>query len=172
MITPAQGADIITYLSDAGALSIGSDAQGAVWADILNDPRHGVPGLTAMDLRPACREALHRWASDGRSWKVDAPRFAKAVKAVWGRRRSAYRQLHAGTPGHALDGSPMPEGDMTGAEYATWLQAANAAVREGVEDAEEVQARAYYAIGREIPALQAPTERREPPALTLKGIPE
>jgi hypothetical protein len=168
MISNQTGQAIVTFLVDAGALNQGSPAQGVAWADIINDPMFGVPELRNFEAKDAARLALKIWADEGRSWKVDAPHYVQAVRALWRERRKAYKALAAGLPGHDLAGDPVPEIALSGDEWATWLTAANTAIRDGAKP-EEVRARAYMAVGRDVPVIEA-TEKREVPALTLKGI--
>lgn len=145
MITPKQAADIVNYLSDAGAMTIGSDGQGLVWADYLNDPDVGVPDAPPTDLLPAARQCLKVWASEGRSWRVDLPRYAQALKRVRADRLRNYKQQHG-----ALDPTD-PRVTEDGSRYVAWKKAVSAAIGSGLTDPHEIQAHAYKAVGLEPP---------------------
>lgn len=160
MITTAKAAWVVNYLIDAGALTAGSDGQGIVWADIINDPKHGVPDLIDAEAVEVTREALHKWAAEGRSWRLDAPRFVQAAKKVRRDRIEVYKRLN---------GQPAPEGDLSGIEYAAWLTAANRAIASGETSRETVEGIAYAAINREPPKESPAIEGGTIP--TLKGIP-
>lgn len=159
MITETDAEGLLRYLIGLRAVTAVQD-QPASWRAYLN---HAVPHLAAMDLLPAANLAVDAWAGASRSWQIDAARYVAAVKALWGQRRRDYRALHAGAPGHSETGEPLPEVAMTGDEYVAWLQTAAAAIREGVDDAEEVLARAYFAVGRDVPRAEiaAPNTQRE-----------
>ncbi|WRS29639.1 hypothetical protein U6G28_08935 [Actinomycetaceae bacterium MB13-C1-2] len=160
MITVTKATEIVQHFIDAGALGAGSLAQGVTWAQIINDPVHGVPDLADHDAMSAALEAGHKWAAEGRSWKIDAYRYVQAVKNIRRDRIEVYKRLN---------GTPAPEGDLSGIEYAAWLTAANRAIASGETSRETVEGIAYAAINREPP--------QESPAITggtiptLKGIP-
>lgn len=169
MISNQTGQAIVTFLVDAGALNQGSPAQGVAWADIINDPMFGVPELRNFEAKDAARLALKIWADEGRSWKVDAPHYVQAVRALWRERRKAYKALAAGLPGHSEAGDPVPEIALSGDEYAAWLTAANTAIRDRAKPG-EVLSRAYTAIGRDVPAIEESAEKRDVVSLIVGGV--
>ena len=147
MITETDAEGLLRYLIGLRAVTATQD-QPAAWMDYIN---YALPDLKPMDMLPAARLAVDQWAGEGRKWQIDAARYVRAVRHLWGLRRQTYRALHAGRPGHGINGAPQPEGDLTGDQYAAWVQAASRAIREGVTSSHEVLSRAYLAIGRDIP---------------------
>ena len=75
-VTQQDIAGVLAYLLAAQAITA-TDGQVVVWHDYLT---HTVPGLDACELRPACRDAVRAWATDGRAWRIDVERFASAVR--------------------------------------------------------------------------------------------
>lgn len=142
MITPDQGASIINYLFDAGALTIGSDQQGEVWADYLN---HTIPDIHILDLRPAVRDCLTVWAAERRAWKIDVARYAQSVKRIRRMRIEAYTREH----GQICPTDPDVNADTQ--LFLIWKRAATSAIHQGATTPDQVNAYAYQAIGRRPP---------------------
>lgn len=147
-ITETHATQVTKYLVGAGGMSAVED-QGAVWADMINAPINegGCPDARPEDLIPAARLTLHRWATEGRSWKVDLPRYIQSLRALHRRRLDEYKAQH---------GNPYPEGNLSGEEYVAWLVAARKAITAGATTPQEVNRAAYAAVGMSVPAL-APT---------------
>ena len=60
-VTQQDIAGVLAYLLAAQAITA-TDGQVVVWHDYLT---HTVAGLDACELRPACRDAVRAWATDG-----------------------------------------------------------------------------------------------------------
>ena len=100
--------------------------------------------LDAAELRPACRDAVRAWATDGRAWRIDVERFAAAVRRARSERVRAEESAR---------GALIPDrlGADAKAELA-WRKAAIAAVGRGASRA-EAEALAWRTIGRRPPAV-------------------
>ena len=139
-LTQQDVAGVLAYLLAAQAITA-TDGQVVVWHDYLT---HTVPGLDAAELRPACRDAVRAWATDGRAWRIDVERFAAAVRRARSERVRAEESAR---------GALIPDrlGADARAELA-WRKAAIAAVGRGASRA-EAEALAWRAIGRRPPAV-------------------
>ena len=139
-VTQQDVAGVLAYLLAAQAITA-TDGQVVVWHDYLT---HTVPGLDAAELRPACRDAVRAWATDGRAWRIDVERFAAAVRRARSERVRAEESAR---------GALIPDrlGADAKAELA-WRKAAIAAVGRGASRA-EAEALAWRAIGRRPPAV-------------------
>lgn len=139
-LTQQDVAGVLAYLLAAQAITA-TDGQVVVWHDYLT---HTVPGLDAAELRPACRDAVRAWATDGRAWRIDVERFAAAVRRARSERVRAEESAR---------GALIPDrlGADAKAELA-WRKAAIAAVGRGASRA-EAEALAWRAIGRRPPAV-------------------
>ena len=139
-LTQQDIAGVLAYLLAAQAITA-TDGQVVVWHDYLT---HTVPGLDATELRPACRDAVRAWATDGRAWRIDVERFAAAVRRARSERVRAEESAR---------GALIPDrlGADAKAELA-WRKAAIAAVGRGASRA-EAEALAWRAIGRRPPAV-------------------
>lgn len=153
MTTPKDMADVTNYLYAAQALTP-VDGMSAVWADYVNAE---IPDLAASDLLPAARLCLKKWAHEGRSWKVDLPRFVEACRYLRRERWQAFKSEH---------GDLYPEGDLTSAEFTKWRAGLISSVQQGAS-CEAAEAFAWQQIGRTPPALEA-TENHETPAIGRK----
>lgn len=141
-VTQQDVAGVLAYLLAAQAITA-TDGQVVVWHDYLT---HTVPGLDAAELRPACRDAVRAWATDGRAWRIDVERFAAAVRRARSERVRAEESAR---------GALIP--DRLGADAKVelaWRKAAIAAVGRGASRA-EAEALAWRAIGRCPPAVTA-----------------
>lgn len=145
MITPKQAADAINYLFAAQAIQP-VDAMDAVWSDYANAE---IPDLSPADLLPAARLCLKRWVSEGRSWKVDLPRFVEACRAVRRVRWEAWKQQH----GEIYPDRP----DLTPDQVNDWRRAVQAAIYAGRTDRPEIEAHAWQQIGQSPPAIEPTT---------------
>lgn len=141
-VTQQDVAGVLAYLLAAQAITA-TDGQVVVWHDYLT---HTVPGLHAAELRPACRDAVRAWATDGRAWRIDVERFAAAVRRARSERVRAEESAR---------GALIPDrlGADAKAELA-WRKAAIAAVGRGASRA-EAEALAWRTIGRRPPAVTA-----------------
>lgn len=139
-VTQQDVAGVLAYLLAAQAITA-TDGQVVVWHDYLT---HTVPGLDAAELRPACRDAVRAWATDGRAWRIDVERFAAAVRRARSERVRAEESAR---------GALIPDrlGADAKAELA-WRKAAIAAVGRGASRA-EAEALAWRTIGRRPPAV-------------------
>ncbi len=139
-VTQQDVAGVLAYLLAAQAITA-TDGQVVVWHDYLT---HTVPGLDTAELRPACRDAVRAWATDGRAWRIDVERFAAAVRRARSERVRAEESAR---------GALIPDrlGADAKAELA-WRKAAIAAVGRGASRA-EAEALAWRAIGRRPPAV-------------------
>ena len=139
-VTQQDIAGVLAYLLAAQAITA-TDGQVVVWHDYLT---HTVPGLDAAELRPACRDAVRAWATDGRAWRIDVERFAAAVRRARSERVRAEESAR---------GALIPDrlGADAKAELA-WRKAAIAAVGRGASRA-EAEAWAWRTIGRRPPAV-------------------
>lgn len=139
-LTQQDIAGVLAYLLAAQAITA-TDGQVVVWHDYLT---HTVPGLDATELRPACRDAVRAWATDGRAWRIDVERFAAAVRRARSERVRAEESAR---------GALIPDrlGADAKAELA-WRKAAIAAVGRGASRA-EAEALAWRTIGRRPPAV-------------------
>ena len=139
-LTQQDVAGVLAYLLAAQAITA-TDGQVVVWHDYLT---HTVPGLDATELRPACRDAVRAWATDGRAWRIDVERFAAAVRRARSERVRAEESAR---------GALIPDrlGADAKAELA-WRKAAIAAVGRGASRA-EAEALAWRTIGRRPPAV-------------------
>lgn len=139
-VTQQDIAGVLAYLLAAQAITA-TDGQVVVWHDYLT---HTVPGLDAAELRPACRDAVRAWATDGRAWRIDVERFAAAVRRARSERVRAEESAR---------GALIPDrlGADAKAELA-WRKAAIAAVGRGASRA-EAEALAWRTIGRRPPAV-------------------
>ena len=91
MITPTHAANVVQYLADAGGLTLGSDAQASVWADVINAD---APRALPEDLRPACVLAL-RWRTEqGRYGQLTAADYAAALRSIIDKRPQARCPIH------------------------------------------------------------------------------
>lgn len=141
-VTQQDIAGVLAYLLAAQAITA-TDGQVVVWHDYLT---HEVPGLDSCELRPACRDAVRAWATDGRAWRIDVERFAAAVR----RARSERVRAEESARGVLI---PDGLGDDAKAELA-WRKAATAAVGRGASRP-EAEALAWRTIGRRPPAVTA-----------------
>ena len=141
-VTQQNVAGVLAYLLAAQAITA-TDSQVVVWHDYLT---HTVPGLDAAELRPACRDAVRAWATDGRAWRIDVERFAAAIRRARSERVRAEESAR---------GALIPDGlgNDAKAELA-WRKAATAAVGRGASRA-EAEALAWRTIGRRPPAVTA-----------------
>lgn len=141
-VTQQDIAGVLAYLLAAQAITA-TDGQVVVWWDYLT---HTVPGLDAAELRPACRDAVRAWATDGRAWRIDVERFAAAVRRARSERVRAEESAR---------GALIPDGlgNDAKAELA-WRKAAIAAVGRGASRA-EAEVLAWRTIGRRPPAVTA-----------------
>lgn len=141
-VTQQDVAGVLAYLLAAQAITA-TDGQVVVWHDYLT---HTVPGLHTAELRPACRDAVRAWATDGRAWRIDVERFAAAVRRARSERVRAEESAR---------GALIPDrlGADAKAELA-WRKAAIAAVGRGASRA-EAEALAWRTIGRRPPAVTA-----------------
>ena len=139
-LTQQDVAGVLAYLLAAQAITA-TDGQVVVWHDYRT---HTVPGLDAAELRPACRDAVRAWATDGRAWRIDVERFAAAVRRARSERVRAEESAR---------GALIPDrlGADAKAELA-WRKAAIAAVGRGASRA-EAEALAWRTIGRRPPAV-------------------
>ena len=139
-VTQQNIAGVLAYLLAAQAITA-TDSQVVVWHDYLT---HTVPGLDATELRPACRDAVRAWATDGRAWRIDVERFAAAVRRARSERVRAEESAR---------GALIPDGlgNDAKAELA-WRKAATAAVGRGASRP-EAEALAWRTIGRRPPAV-------------------
>ena len=139
-VTQQDVAGVLAYLLAAQAITA-TDGQVVVWHDYLT---HTVHGLDTAELRPACRDAVRAWATDGRAWRIDVERFAAAVRRARSERVRAEESAR---------GALIPDrlGADAKAELA-WRKAAIAAVGRGASRA-EAEALAWRAIGRRPPAV-------------------
>lgn len=142
MITPKQAADAINYLFAAQAIQP-VDAMDAVWSDYANAE---IPDLSPADLLPAARLCLKRWASEGRSWKVDLPRFVEACRAIRRVRWEAWKQQH----GEIYPDHP----ELSPEQVNSWVRAARAAILAGKTSRPEIEACAWQTIGQTPPAIK------------------
>lgn len=139
-LTQQDVAGVLAYLLAAQAITA-TDGQVVVWHDYLT---HTVPGLDAAELRPACRDAVRAWATDGRAWRIDVERFAAAVRRARSERVRAEESAR---------GALIPDrlGADAKAELA-WRKAATAAVGRGASRP-EAEALAWRTIGRRPPVV-------------------
>lgn len=139
-VTQQNIAGVLAYLLAAQAITA-TDGQVVVWHDYLT---HTVPGLDATELRPACRDAVRAWATDGRAWRIDVERFATAIRRARSERVRAEESAR---------GALIPDGlgNDAKAELA-WRKAAIAAVGRGASRT-EAEAAAWHAVGRRPPAV-------------------
>ena len=141
-VTQQDIAGVLAYLLAAQAITA-TDGQVVVWHDYLT---HTVPGLDACELRPACRDAVRAWATDGRAWRIDVERFASAIR----RARSERVRAEESARGVLI---PDGLGDDAKAELA-WRKAATAAVGRGASRP-EAEALAWRTVGLRPPAVTA-----------------
>lgn len=139
-VTQQDVAGVLAYLLAAQAITA-TDGQVVVWHDYLT---HTVPGLDASELRPACRDAVRAWTTEGRAWRIDVERFASAI------RRARSERVRAE---EAANGALIPDGlgKDSRAELA-WRKTAIAAVGRGASRP-EAEALAWRAIGQRPPAV-------------------
>lgn len=141
-VTQQNVAGVLAYLLAAQAITA-TDGQVVVWHDYLT---HTVPGLDAAELRPACRDAVRAWATDGRAWRIDVERFAAAIRRARSERVRAEESAR---------GALIPDGLGADAKAElAWRKAAIAAVGRGASRA-EAEAAAWRAVGRRPPAVTA-----------------
>ena len=70
-------AGVLAYLLAAQAITA-TDGQAVVWHDYLTC---AIPDLVASELRPACRDAIRVWATEGRAWRLHlAPHAAPITR--------------------------------------------------------------------------------------------
>ena len=81
MITPTHAADILNYLFDAGATTLGTPNQAQVWADYINSAQ-GSPNSKPADLLPAARQCIADWERDRRTWKIDVAHYTRALRTL------------------------------------------------------------------------------------------
>lgn len=139
-VTQQDVAGVLAYLLAAQAITA-TDGQVVVWHDYLT---HTVAGLDATELRPACRDAVRAWATDGRAWRIDVERFATAIRRARSERVRAEESAR---------GALIPDGlgNDAKAELA-WRKAATEAVGRGASRA-EAEALAWRTICRRPPAV-------------------
>lgn len=139
-VTQQDIAGVLAYLLAAQAITA-TDGQVVVWHDYLT---HEVPGLDAVELRPACRDAVRAWATDGRAWRIDVERFAAAVRRARSERVRAEESAR---------GALIPDGLGNDARAElVWRKAAIAAVGRGASRA-EAEALAWRTVGLRPPAV-------------------
>lgn len=148
MITPQQMADVTNYFYAAQALNP-VEGMSAVWADYVNAE---LPELTPDELLPASRDCLKTWAAEGRTWRVDLPRFVASCKKIRKARVTAYQQKY---------GDPVPEGDLPVDAWLAWKKAATLEIMRS-DDAtpQTVASHAWEAIGQTPPAIETTTKRK------------
>lgn len=141
-------AGVLAYLLAAQAITA-TDGQAVVWHDYLTC---AIPDLTAAELRPACRDAIRVWATEGRAWRIDVEHYAAAIRRLRADRVRAEE---------AARGTLRPDGlgDDPSAETA-WRRAAVAAIGRGAPRA-EAEADAWRAAGRRSAPPAVGAGRRE-----------
>lgn len=152
MITPARMADVTNYLFAAQALTP-VEGMSAVWADYVNAE---VPDMSETDLLPAARQCLKTWAAEGRSWKVDLPRFVQAVRKVRRDRLSIAVDAHGDFTVHSAVTDP--------GEFLRFKQVTQTAFLDGAT-VEQAQAAGFAALGRPVPTPELPAAGM--PAVTV-----
>lgn len=134
-------AGVLAYLLAAQAITA-TDGQAVVWHDYLTC---AIPDLATSELRPACRDAIRTWATEGRAWRIDVERYAAAIRRL----RAARVRAEEAARG---DLRPDGLGDDPDAETA-WRRAAITAIGRGAPRA-EAEAEAWRAT-RTRPATPA-----------------
>ena len=148
MIAEHEAANAINYLYAAQAINV-TDGQAAVWADYLNAE---IPGILPQDLLPAARQALKQWGNNRKTWKIDLPTFAHAVRAVRRQRVDEYTREH---------GPLEPASDLDGADYVLWLRTAHQEIQDGNTNPRSVEASAYQAIEQPNPSAPQVGARKD-----------
>lgn len=148
-------AGVLAYLLAAQAITA-TDGQAVVWHDYLTC---AIPDLVASELRPACRDAIRVWATEGRAWRIDVERYAAAIRRLRADRVRAEE---------AARGALRPDGlgDDPAAETA-WRRAAVAAIGRGAPRA-EAEAEAWRAT-RTRPAVPAVDDASRGPVGAERG---
>lgn len=148
-------AGVLAYLLAAQAITA-TDGQAVVWHDYLTC---AIPDLAASELRPACRDAIRVWATEGRAWRIDVERYAAAIRRLRAARVRAEE---------AARGALRPDGlgDDPAAETA-WRQAAIAAIGRGAPRA-EAEAEAWRAT-RTRPTVPAVDDASRGPVGAERG---
>lgn len=149
-------AGVLAYLLAAQAITA-TDGQAVVWHDYLTC---AIPDLDAAELRPACRDAIRVWATEGRAWRIDVERYAAAIRRLRADRVRAEE---------AARGALRPDGlgDDPAAETA-WRRAAIAAIGRGAPRA-EAEAEAWRATTRSRPAAPAVDDASRGPVGAERG---
>lgn len=159
VITPRQALDVLNYLFAANAITV-TDHQDHVWADYLNAPETGLPGLQTGELLPAARRAIKDWADGGRAWRISVEHYAHALRQAR-RDRLEHDRLE--------NGALTPEGIDTGADHRKWMQAATHNIMLGRSRAHAVRA-AYEAVGVAPPPALPTVDRAASVAAALRAI--
>lgn len=82
-ITITDAAQAIKYLHAAGTMTAVDD-QEVVWADFLNDPEVGVPNALTVDMLPAARLTIKRWAAQEGNFRrnISVADFAQSLDRI------------------------------------------------------------------------------------------
>lgn len=131
MITPADAAAAIVYLSGLGCLTV-KDSQGTIWADYLNSE---FPLLHRQDLQDATRAAVSIWAELRRSYQIDAAHVADAIHRIYRRRLQAAGDFYP----DGLQNTPLLE--------LEWLSTVRNLIAAGMTKS-EAEAQGWKAVGR------------------------
>ncbi len=148
-------AGVLAYLLAAQAITA-TDGQAVVWHDYLTC---AIPDLATSELRPACRDAIRVWATEGRAWRIDVERYAAAIRRLRAQRVRAEEDARG-------DLRPDGLGDDPAAETA-WRRAAVAAIGRGAPRA-EAEAEAWRAT-RTRPAVPAVDDASRGPVGAERG---
>lgn len=148
-------AGVLAYLLAAQAITA-TDGQAVVWHDYLTC---AIPDLAASELRPACRDAIRTWATEGRAWRIDVERYATAIRRLRAQRVRAEEDARG-------DLRPDGLGDDPAAETA-WRRTAVAAIGRGAPRA-EAEAEAWRAT-RTRPAVPAVDDASRGPVGAERG---
>lgn len=148
-------AGVLAYLLAAQAITA-TDGQAVVWHDYLTC---AIPDLAASELRPACRDAIRVWATEGRAWRIDVERYAAAIRRLRAQRVRAEEDARG-------DLRPDGLGDDPAAETA-WRRTAVAAIGRGAPRA-EAEAEAWRAT-RTRPAVPAVDDASRGPVGAERG---